>query len=63
MVLNGDENTFSSKDKMEGRVRRGNHSRNQEETLLDTGMQAGTDNSSDGKKLKEIPGDQKVRLG
>lgn len=63
MVLNGGENTFSLKDEMEGRVGRGNHSRSQGEALLDIGMQARTDNSSDGKKLKEIPGDQKVSLG
>lgn len=63
MVLNGGENTFSLKDEMEGRMWRGNHSRSQGEALLDTGMQAGTDNSSDSKKLKEIPGDQKVSLG
>lgn len=63
MVLNGGENTFSSKDELEGWVGRGNHSRTQEQALLDIGVQAGIDNSWDGKKLKEIPGDQKVSLG
>lgn len=45
VVLNGGENTFSSKREMEARVGRGNHSRSQGEALLDTGMQAGTDDS------------------
>lgn len=48
---------------MEARVRRGNHSRSEGEALLDTGMQAGSDSSWDGKTLKGIPGDQKVSLG
>lgn len=62
MVLNGGENAFSSKGEMEGKVGRRNDRCSQGDPL-DTGMQAGTDNSWDGKKLEEIPGGQKVSLG